>query len=88
VGVRPEWDGLLIDPCLPAHIDEVNHTRPFRGDTFEIRILNPSALSGEHVQLEVDGQPWPAGKPIPASGENRHRRVVATLVAAREPVGS
>jgi len=85
VGVRPEWDGLLIDPCIPSHLGEVRHTRPFRGDTFEVLIRNPDGLSGEGVYVEVDGQPWPAGEPIPASGEGKHRMVVATLVATKEP---
>jgi cellobiose phosphorylase len=88
VGVRADWEGLVVDPCLPAHLREVHHTRLFRGDVFEITILNPAGISGAAIEVEVDGQPWPAGKPIPASGSSKQRRVVATYVAAKEPIGS
>ena len=36
-GVRPTWDGLLIDPCLPPHW--IAHVvRPWRGKRYEIEV--------------------------------------------------
>lgn len=37
-GVRPEKDGLFIDPCLPSHIKKAKITRKFRGCTYEISL--------------------------------------------------
>jgi len=37
LGVRPTWDGLLIQPCLPPPWNEAEVTRVFRGKTYTIR---------------------------------------------------
>lgn len=38
LGVRPDFDGLVIDPCLPPEVQEVHVTRRFRGTEYRIRI--------------------------------------------------
>lgn len=38
LGVRPTWDGLLVDPCLPPGWDRARVTRPWRGKTLELEI--------------------------------------------------
>lgn len=38
LGVRPQWDGLLIDPCLPPSWTHARMIRPWRGATYDIRI--------------------------------------------------
>ena len=38
LGVRPTWDGLLVDPCLPPQWDRARVVRPWRGKTVEIEI--------------------------------------------------
>ena len=38
LGVRPTWDGLEIDPCLPEHLLPAKVTRVFRGCTYHITI--------------------------------------------------
>lgn len=40
LGIRPDFDGLIIDPCLPAELAEVEVVRIFRGVRFEIKIDN------------------------------------------------
>lgn len=40
LGVRAQWDGLLIDPCLPAEWNDVKVTREFRGCVYHITIKN------------------------------------------------
>ncbi|MGE3182984.1 MAG: glycosyl hydrolase family 65 protein, partial [Phycisphaerae bacterium] len=62
IGVRPQWNGLLIDPCLPPEWDNVKMTRPWRGCTYDIEITRTSAAknngasSGAMPQLKVDGK--------------------------------
>ena len=46
LGVRPTWDGLEIDPCLPEHLLPAKVTSVFRGCRYEITITkNKSCFS-------------------------------------------
>ena len=45
LGVRPDYRGLLIDPCIPNEWREFNFTRIFRGATYNIQIYNPHGIS-------------------------------------------
>ena len=53
LGVRPDFDGLLIDPCLPEEIIEINIIREFRGNQYRILINNKR--SGNYL-LVVNGR--------------------------------
>ncbi|CAA6689546.1 MULTISPECIES: GH36-type glycosyl hydrolase domain-containing protein [unclassified Lentimonas] len=55
LGVRAEYDGLRIDPCLPPHWDGVSVRREFRGSVFNIRINNPDMLEKGTLEIRVDG---------------------------------
>ncbi len=52
LGVRPDFKGLVIDPCLPSEIDEVEVTRIFRGVQYQIKIENKKS---EKFKMTVDG---------------------------------
>jgi cellobiose phosphorylase len=54
LGVRPEYEGLLVAPCLPAEIPEFEVTRKCRGATYVIQVKN-SGLGGA-PKLTVDGK--------------------------------
>ena len=41
LGVKPEYKGLKINPCIPSAWKSLNITRKFRGAEYEIRISNP-----------------------------------------------
>ena len=40
LGIKPQFDGLMIDPCLPAQLKIVTVHREFRGREFKIAIHN------------------------------------------------
>ncbi len=40
LGVKPQFDGLLIEPCLPATVSEYRIHRVFREATYDITIRN------------------------------------------------
>lgn len=65
LGIRPGFEGLIIDPCVPAALGEIKVTRLFRGCEYLITIR--AAKSGETPGLSVSGKH--AGtreiKPIP-----------------------
>lgn len=39
-GIRPDYDGLIIEPRLPAHIKKAEITREYRGCIYKISIEN------------------------------------------------
>ena len=59
LGVRPDYDALVIDPVLPSSWERVALTRTFRGAVFQIEIVNPERVSSQNAvcRLTVDGQP-------------------------------
>ena len=54
-GVRPGWDSLTIDPCLPPSWSRVRMVRPWRGGTLEIEIARGEPAAGADVSVAVDG---------------------------------
>lgn len=78
LGIRPEYAGLRIDPCILPSWDIVTVTREFRGANYTIQLLNPLGLSKGAVQLEIDGQTVAGNIIDPAIYANQHN-IVATL---------
>ncbi len=64
-GIKPHFEGLQIDPCVPREWKEFRATRTFREGTFEIHVKNPKGVSKGVAAVTVDGKPI-AGNIIPA----------------------
>ena len=65
LGIRPELDGLRIQPCLPGLLKDVRVTRRFRGAQYDIRI-NHAARGRISITANgkpVDGTLLPPAKP-------------------------
>ena len=56
LGIRPDHDGLRIDPCLPSDWEGYEATRRFRGSTYHITVRKPPGTTGRVTTLVVDGQ--------------------------------
>ena len=56
LGVRPEVDGLVIDPCIPSSWKEFSVTRTFRGAVYDIRVTNPDNVQCGVRELWMDGE--------------------------------
>jgi cellobiose phosphorylase len=56
LGIRPEYDGLLIDPCIPPEWSGFTVRRKFRGAIYNIDILNPEHKSKGAWEIIVDGK--------------------------------
>jgi cellobiose phosphorylase len=56
LGIRPEHEGLRIDPCLPADWKGYEAVRHFRGATYRIAVRKPRGLTGRVSSVTVDGQ--------------------------------
>ncbi len=54
LGVRPGWDGLVVDPQIGPAVPEFTVRRVARGATYEITVRN-SGAEGSRARLTVDG---------------------------------
>ena len=69
LGIRPDYDGLTVDPCIPSTLDGFEAKRDFRGVTYHISVRNPKHVEKGVASMTVDGIavdgntiPLPTGK--------------------------
>lgn len=55
LGIRPEYDGLRIDPCIPPGWDGFSVERTFRDARYRIEIKNPGHVAGGVKSVHLDG---------------------------------
>jgi len=55
LGVKPDYEGLSLNPCIPAKWDGFNMKREFRGATYNIEVSNPNHVSKGVKQVIVNG---------------------------------
>ena len=72
LGVRPTYDGLMLDPCIPAGWDGFRVTRRFRGAVYEIAVENPGHVERGVASIEMDGKPI-EGNVLPLFTEGIHK---------------
>lgn len=70
LGIKPSYDGLTIDPCLPTSAKEYEVCRKFRGAEYIIKVKNPKGVNKGVRSLLLDGQRM-EGNTVPFN-EGRH----------------
>jgi cellobiose phosphorylase len=55
LGVRADYSGLIIDPCIPAAWEGFTLDRRCRGAVYHIRVHNPNHVCKGVVRMEVNG---------------------------------
>ena len=55
LGVRPTYNGLLVDPSIPSEWNGYSIERRFRGAMYQIEISNPNHVQHGIASIEVDG---------------------------------
>jgi cellobiose phosphorylase len=65
LGVRPDFDGLRIEPCLPKSFTAVDITRVFRGCTYRISVRGTGQARGQ--KLFVQGVPHASTVVVPGA---------------------
>ena len=55
LGIKPSYDGLVIDPCLPCTAQEYSVKRKFRDAEYRIRVSNPKGVCRGIISMQVDG---------------------------------
>jgi cellobiose phosphorylase len=81
LGVRRDYQGLRIDPCLPKAWKRARVIRPFRGAVYDIEILNPHGLEKGRASVTVDGASI-EGNLITPHQDGRTHKVRVTLERA------
>ncbi|MBP5305515.1 MAG: N,N'-diacetylchitobiose phosphorylase, partial [Lachnospiraceae bacterium] len=55
LGIRPDYDKLIVDPCVPKTWKEFKVNRVFRGASYNIHVLNPQGVMKGVKEIKVDG---------------------------------
>jgi cellobiose phosphorylase len=55
LGIRRDFEGLRIDPCVPSHWKRFSIRRPFRGAIYDIEVKNPKGIQTGIKNIYVDG---------------------------------
>ncbi len=74
LGIRPQPDGLLVDPSIPSDWEGFSVRRKFRNAQYEIIIKNPDRVSKGVKSMTVDGKPQ-KGQVIPAFDDGHQHSV-------------
>ena len=72
IGVKPDFDGLRIDPCVPSGWREFRMTRLFRGARYDVSFRNPEGVEKGVRHISVDGTKLD-GTLVPPFGSGEHR---------------
>ena len=56
LGIRPDFHGLLIDPCIPQDWHGFEVVKRFRGDTYYIKVKNPEHVSRGVREIRLDNK--------------------------------
>lgn len=57
LGIRPDFDGIKVDPCVPAEWKEYTVERQWRGAKYIIHVTNPNGVEKGVKSITVDGKP-------------------------------
>jgi cellobiose phosphorylase len=74
LGIRPTYDGLEVDPCIPSRWDGFTAIRRFRNAIYQIEVQNPDHVCKGVRSVRVDGEDI-EGHVVPAFGDGNTHRV-------------
>ncbi|MCT4588127.1 MAG: glycosyl transferase [Carboxylicivirga sp.] len=75
LGIQPDYDGLVIDPCIPANWKGFTVKRQFRGAEYRIQVENPRGVNKGVAKLTLNGEKIEGNK-VPAFEMGTHEVVV------------
>lgn len=55
LGIMPEYEGLMVNPCIPENWSNFKVVRNFRGNIYNIEVKNPDNVSKGIKSITVDG---------------------------------
>jgi cellobiose phosphorylase len=78
MGVRPEYRGLTVDPCVPPEWKEFAIQRRWRGRSFAIRVENSKGVEKGVKKIVINGEEIP-GSFIPEEKMKGSNRVTVVM---------
>jgi cellobiose phosphorylase len=78
LGVRPVYDGLLIDPCVPASMKNFSVTRHFRNAYYRITVDNTAGVEKGVKSVTLDGKLL-EGTVLPVQGDGKTHEVSVVM---------
>jgi len=77
LGIKPHYQGLEIDPCIPKKWKAFQAVRKFRGVTYNIKVENPAGLCKGIKEKYVNGKLYKEKYlPIPKAGSKVEVKIV------------
>ena len=73
LGIKPDFDGLTLNPHLPKEISKVKVKRNFRGATYHITINNHG---GNRISCKLNGMETGTKLPAPEAGKEYEVEVI------------
>ncbi|HUM69255.1 MAG TPA: glycosyl transferase, partial [Chloroflexota bacterium] len=78
LGIRPSYDGLIIDPCTPTEWNGFTAVRHFRNAIYEITVENPTHVCKGVKTMTVNGRAV-SGNVAPVFNDGRTHQVHVVL---------
>ncbi|MBS0000313.1 MAG: hypothetical protein KFF73_15130 [Cyclobacteriaceae bacterium] len=77
LGIKPDYDGLVIDPCIPENWEGFRVTRGFRGSNYHIEVRNPGHVNKGVKEIIVAGERIDGNKiPVLKQGKDYPVKVI------------
>lgn len=74
LGIKPDFQGLVIDPCIPSSWEGFKVVRKYRGSIYRISVSNPDRVSKGIKKLTVDGNEF-IGNVLPIFKDGKEHKV-------------
>ncbi|HEY4695548.1 MAG TPA: hypothetical protein VIH13_01510 [Candidatus Hydromicrobium sp.] len=78
LGIRPDYNGLVIDPCIPKKWDGFKVTRKYKNAVYNIEVKNPKHMSKGVYRLKVDSREI-NGNIAPVFGDGKTHSIEAVM---------
>ncbi|MBY9007208.1 MAG: glycosyl transferase [Candidatus Lokiarchaeota archaeon] len=78
LGIRSDFNGLLIDPCIPTAWNGFSIMRHFRNSIYNINVQNPQNISKGIQEISIDNKTI-EGNLIPIFNDNKKHNVIVKM---------
>ena len=78
LGVKPSYDGLIIDPCIPSKWNEYYIERNFRRSLYKISVKNPDHICKGVKKLFIDNSEF-VGNVLPVFNDGKEHYVTVIM---------
>lgn len=78
LGFHPGYDSFSLHPVIPEEWKECRIRRNFRGDIYNVRVLNPDGVQSGVRSITMDGEPV-EGTVLPVKGDGGVHEIVVVM---------